>query len=190
MTTCWRPGFISTIATWRTGRCWSFPAPKKARSTITMPAAISSAHGSGDRGARLCRSGTADRQGRVDDHPPCPPRARLGAQHLLEAAPAAVARVYGGRCLAADGRRQFRRIQRPHGAGQADDRAAPHVGSGPHAAAAGAVPGLDLREPARGRQALLRHHGAIAAEQLALFTLPPNPGVPGFGNLAWSTSEI
>ncbi len=43
MTTCWRPGFISTIATWRTGRCWSFPAPTKARSTITMPTAISSA---------------------------------------------------------------------------------------------------------------------------------------------------
>src|SRR5260370_25556571 len=73
-------------------------------------------------------------------------------------------------------------------AGEARVRAAPRVGSGPHAAAAGAVPGLDLREPARGRQALLRPRGAIAAKieskAASADTLPPpNPRVPRVGHV-------
>ena len=51
---------------------------------------------------------------------------------------------------------ELRGVQRPHGAGRADHRAAHRPRAGAHAAAAGRPSGLDLREPARHRPALLR----------------------------------
>ena len=102
------------------------------------------------------------------NHPPRPPGARLGAQHLGQAAPAAAARIRRRRCLAAHGRRQFRRVQQPHRARPADDRAARHAGAGAHAAAARAVPGLDLRESEGGGEAVLRDRGGVIVGRISL----------------------
>ena len=98
----------------------------------------------------------ADGAGRLDDHPPRPPGPRLVAQPLQPPAPAAAARIHGGRRLAAAGCRRFRRLQRSHGAGRAQRRAAPRARSGAHAVSGRRPPGLDLREPARRQPALLR----------------------------------
>ena len=92
----------------------------------------------------------------LDDHPSRAPGARLGAQPLQPPAPPAAARIHRRRCLAADGRGQLRGVQRPHGAGRAHHRAARRGRARAHAAAAGRPSGLDLREPARHRPALLR----------------------------------
>ena len=72
-------------------------------------------HESRDRWVGLFQGGAADGQGRVDDHPPRAAGPRVGAQYLRAAAPAAPARICRRRRLAADGRRQFRGVQRQGG---------------------------------------------------------------------------
>ena len=155
-------GVISTTAAWRTGRCWSCPARTRGRCTIITPTAISSAPWTRDRWVGLFQGGAADGQSRVDDHPP---RAAVHGSALNTSAQPRRLLLHEyrrRRRLAADGRRQFRGVQRQGGPRPADHRAANAPGAGTHAAAAGAVPGVDLREPARRGEALLCQGGCLA----------------------------
>ena len=71
-------------------------------------------------------------------------------------------RVHRRRRLATERRQRSRRVQRAPALGRADARAAAREGAGPGAAAAGAAPGLDLREPARHEEGTATREPALA----------------------------
>src|SRR5262249_50649429 len=99
----------------------------------------------------------------LNDHPSCPPRAWLRAQYVLEAAPSAAARVCCRRCVAADGRGEFRGLLRPDRARQGNSRAAARAGACPHAASPLTFLVDDLRKQEGQSQTLFCEGGGIDA---------------------------
>src|ERR1700730_6689691 len=113
--------------------------------------------------SRLVTGGAVPWQGRLDHRAPCARGARLGDQFFRQRAPVSVVSIPCGRCLAiARFRRGHRELRRAVACRRAHDNAAPRAGSGPIAIAASRTPGLDLREPARHRHAVLRDRGGSA----------------------------
>ena len=150
------------LARFRTARCSAFRAATRARSSTITATAISAAPSTPRRRGVELRDGQAlHRPRRQHLDPPRADHPRLCPQHLGQDAPALAVPVPRRRCLAAGRRRSSRRAGRRWQAlllcGD-DDPVVPRVTEVPVRLPlpAAEARGLDLREPARAEEELLR----------------------------------